>query len=449
MNKKKILELICRGPNWFNALLLKLNINSRLVFGKKYYDVYSNFLQNDCTIDVVKLFNKISSEVPYYKNKYPDIRIKTMDDFKKTIEFIDKDIILENFDSFCNSSIETRKNLDSCTTGGTSGKPLKLLLPQSRYINELGSLHALWSKIGYQFSPRAVVRNEKIIGRDYIINPVTKEFIFDGFRTDEKYLSLIYRTMRKYKIPFFHGYTSNAERFANYILDSKCKYDFLKGFITTSENFYDHQKITFKKLNNVKHMNFYGHSEKLILAGWCEEGDCYHFYNSYGLAELIDSDGNDQLEVGEIGELVGSTNYNVGMPLFRYRTGDYAIKASEICPGCGFKGLSASKILGRWNGDRIYSKDGSFITTTALNLHSDLYEKINGLQYYQPEKGIIIIRIIPNTLYDSETEKKLINSVKIKMSNDCTVLIEKVDSLKKHSNGKFLLLISDICKNNI
>ncbi|MNE77260.1 hypothetical protein D3C80_1735590 [compost metagenome] len=129
--------------------------------------------------------------------------------------------------------------------------------------------------------------------------------------------------------------------------------------------------------------------------------------------------------------------------MFRYKTGDYAEKAPDIC-SCGFTGLSAYKILGRWKGERIYNKDGSYVTTTALNLHSEIYDHIEALQYYQPESGVLEIRVIPTQTYDYQIEKALLTTIANKLNNDSSIYIKKVKSVERKQNGKYLLLITDI-----
>lgn len=441
MNRKKIVALVSSGPIWLNKLLLKLNSWPFFVFGKRYETVFSTF-EKFSERDFIDFFNINISGNEFYNKLYKStVEIKTLAQFKESIPFIDKDFVLAGLDSLVSND---KSGADLCTTGGTSGKPLKIYLPKSRYANELGALHALWSKIGYRFSIRAVVRNERLHGRDFLINPITKEFIFDGFRTDKAYLNTVYSVMKEYQIPFYHGYTSNAENFISFVLEQGLDYSFLKGVITSSENLHHHQKILFKKLAGVKHMNFFGHSEKLILGGWCEAGNCYHFYNSYGYAELINENGMDVSEVGNIGELVGSTNYNSYMPLFRYKTGDFARKAPEVCSGCGFVGLSVYEIFGRWKGDRIYNKNGSYVTTTALNLHSEIYEYIDALQYYQPRKGVLQVRVVPSAAYTSVVEQELVAAVSAKLGSDSEVSVARLFEIEKAHNGKYSLLVSDV-----
>lgn len=441
MGKKKILSAISKLPAWLNVLLMRMNKRPERFFGKDYQHKYEVFFKTGDSSEFLNFVNSVVRDTVFYNKRYPNLIIDSIDDFKSKIKTIAKDDVLAHSDVFASKD---QYACDSCTTGGTSGKPLKLLLPKSRYANELGALHALWTRIGYDFSVRAVVRNERLQGHDYIINPVTKEFIFDGFRSDHEYLDLIFHTMQRHGIQYYHGYTSNAERFANHLLNRGHDYSFLKGIITSSENFYDHQRTTFNKLTNVRHLNFYGHTEKLILGGWCEEGGCYHFYSSYGYPELLDESDKDVVEVGAIGELVGSTNYNKCMPLLRYRTGDFAVKAPELCSSCGFEGLSVYKILGRWNGEKIYNRDGSFVSTTALNLHNELYECIEGLQYFQPEKGTLEIRVIPASGYNERVEKQLLECVEQKLSSDTAVTVRRVEELQRMQNGKYLILLSEV-----
>ena len=100
--------------------------------------------------------------------------------------------------------------------------------------------------------------------------------------------------------------------------------------------------------------------------------------------------------------------------------------------------------MGRWNGDKVYNRDGSYVTTTALNLHDDLYRKIDGLQYYQQEKGMLEVRIIKNALFTDADEERLLRSIRTKLSPSTIVALRQVEWLERKQNGKFLLLISNV-----
>lgn len=158
---------------------------------------------------------------------------------------------------------------------------------------------------------------------------------------------------------------------------------------------------------------------------------------------MLDEHGSDVSEIGQVGEIVGSTLYNTGMPLLRYRTGDYARYAGDgRCQHCGHNGMSASHILGRWVGDRIYNGDGSYVTTTALNLHSELYGHIDGLQYVQEHPGELTVRVIPGEGYSDSVAARLRADVASKLHPATVVTVSSSEMLQRTNNGKFLLLVS-------
>ena len=89
---------------------------------------------------------------------------------------------------------------DLVTTGGTTGKPLKLLLPKNRFIIEKATVHTLWKNVGFNHHSRAVLRNHKIpMNKIFNVNPITKEYLFDGFRLDDNYFQEVYRIIKQKK----------------------------------------------------------------------------------------------------------------------------------------------------------------------------------------------------------------------------------------------------------
>jgi phenylacetate-CoA ligase len=102
------------------------------------------------------------------------------------------------------------------------------------------------------------------------------------------------------------------------------------------------------------------------------------------------------------------------------------------------------KVYGRWDKNKIYRNDGSYITTTALNLHSEMYNKLSGLQYIQYEKGNLIVKIIKNDNFTESDYSSLLSHYKISFGIENHVVIEFVNKLDKLPNGKFQNLISKL-----
>ncbi len=444
--KESILKTIVKLPAFFNQYLMKLNNRSQFIYGKKYQN-YKNFLKNNKinysnTTNLINIVNHAIETVPFYRNKYKKIR--TIKEFQEQFGFIDKDIIAENLNDFLSLDMDKAKYILG-TTGGTSGNPLKMYIPKNRHIVELGTMHALWENVGFQHDIRAVIRNKKLADDvDYIINPITKEIIFDGFRLNENYFHTIYRVISQFQIPFIHAYPSTAYEFSRFIVENDLDVSFVKSFLSGSENVYSYQKDFIEQKAGIKFYNWYGHSEKLILGGYCEHSDNYHIEPTYGYFELIDENGMPITTPGQIGEIVGTTLHNNGMPIIRYKTDDYAEYVGDYCEHCDRHVPLIRNIQGRRNGSKIYGADGSVTTTTALNFHDDLYMYLAGLQYIQKEKGQLEVLVIKGEGFAQEHDKRLNDYYKSKFSDDTMITITYVDQLLRKANGKFVELISEI-----
>jgi phenylacetate-CoA ligase len=281
---------------------------------------------------------------------------------------------------------------------------------------------------------------------NYYINPLVREIIFDGFRLNDAYFDIIYKTIKRFNVSFIHTYPSTAREFSTFLQNNRLDTSPIKAYLAGSEQVFEHQLELMENRLGIRLYNWYGHSEKLILPRYCGKSKLYHVEPTYGYFELVDSEGNVIKEPGKTGEMVGTSFHNPGMPLIRYRTGDYAEYVGPGCPVCGKTVPVIQEIHGRWAGDKIYGADGAFVTTTALNLHSDLYTVINGLQYIQDKKGELDVLVIKGPGYLPRHEKGLYQHFQRRLSAGTKVWIRYVDHLIRQPNGKFLLLVSKVTR---
>jgi phenylacetate-CoA ligase len=412
----------------------------------KFKRIKHNFYSYDQKNDLIKTVNFAIENTPYYKNRY-DKKISSIDEFQSSIKLIDKDEVMNSWDEF--QTYPKSSGTSKTTTGGTSGKPLNLIQPKNRFIFELATIHTIWSFVGWKGHIRGVIRNTKLENNQpYRVNPITREFIFDGFNTSKDYFLTIFKTLKRNNIKFVHAYPSTAYQFSRFLKNENLDYSFINAFLCGSEGLLDFQKHFIVDQLGIKVYNWYGHSEKLIIGGYCKNSDNIHIEPTYGYFELVSDDGNLINQPGEIGEMIGTTFHNKYMPLIRYKTGDFAEYGGNYCPNCKRNLPVLKKIYGRWDKNRIYKKDGSYITTTALNLHSELYTKIEGFQYFQNEYGKLKVRIIKGENFKEEDHIKFYNHFKNAYGKENEVEIVYNESLEMQNNGKFLSLISKI-KNKI
>ena len=334
--KAAILRNITRLPNSVNRQLIRFNRNPYLAYGPSYRRYLKYLEQNHSYYDPTRLLirsvNAALSATPYYRKLYGGMQVRSLAEFEQTIGFIDKDTILAHYNEFINPDIDP-KDYDHGTTGGTSSKPLQLIAPKSRYIVEMATMHTIWGRAGFNFDVRAVIRNQRLADDvDYVINPITREVVFDGFRLDAEYFEKIYRIIKKYRIGFIHCYPSAAYELSTFLYNKKYDTSFIRSFLSGSENIFDYQVDLIQNRLGIRFYNWYGHSEKLILAGYCEKTNHYHVEPTYGYFELIDENRQIIHEPGRIGEMVGTGFHNPGMCFLRYRTEDFAEYVSDLLP---------------------------------------------------------------------------------------------------------------------
>jgi phenylacetate-CoA ligase len=448
--KSYLLKNITRLPRSVSRGAMLVNRNPEHIFGKGYRE-YRDFLRRnaqffDNSSLLLDSVNNAIRAIPYYSTRYGNRTIHSVKEFEESISFIDKDTILDNYDDFINPGISLA-NYDTGTTGGTSGKPLTFIAPKNRYVVELATMHSLWERAGYRFDVRAVIRNHHLpTGVDYLINPLTREVIFDGFNLTDNHFAKISGTIERMGIRFIHCYPSTAYEFSRF-LQKNVNIPRIKSFLSGSENIFDYQRNLIQGELGIRFYNWYGHSEKLVLAGYCANTDHYHAEPTYGYFELVDKSGRVVREPGGIGEIVGTSFHNPGMPFIRYRTGDYAEYVSDYCPSCRRWIPLFRNIQGRWSGNRIYNGDGTFVTTTALNLHNDLYGVINGMQYFQERKGELTVLIVKSPVYTPIHEAALYRHFREKLHCNTVVTIQYVERLQRLSNGKFVHIISRVVEN--
>ena len=352
---------------------------------------------------------------------------------------LDKNMIefMSNWDKFVADNADLSKCITG-TTGGTSGKALKLIIPKNRYSIDRAFTHKQLHKFGWNYNTFAVIRNNKLDDdKDYIINPIMKLVIFDAFRLSEEYARTICKTMKKYHIHCIHAYPSALFQFCKLCKKVDLDLSFIKLCRLTSEQITEEELHFFKHNFNFKLSYSYGHSERLILAGNTPFTDNYLVEENYGYLELVN---NDKVikSTDTLGEMVGTSFNNRYFPLIRYKTGDYTTYCSM-----GEQRM-LGKIQGRWQNSLIYCADGRKISTASLNLHNQIYEKIDGLQYLQEKKGELNILIVKGKTYDDCTEQEILSFYKKCIGNDTVINIKYVDKLTLKPNGKFVLLISNI-----
>ena len=99
----------------------------------------------------------------------------------------------------------------------------------------------------------------------------------------------------------------------------------------------------------------------------CAAAGGLHLYEDEFVCELIDSQGDEPVADGQLGELVVTALGRTGFPVVRYRTGDLVCATTEPCPAAH---------PGRWLRDGIPGRADDMVVVRGMNVFPSAIEQI-------------------------------------------------------------------------
>ena len=147
--------------------------------------------------------------------------------------------------------------------------------------------------------------------------------------------------------------------------------------------------------------------------------------------EFIDT--GEKINGNRIAEIVATSIMSTTMPLIRYATDDYVEIDRE--------GKVVS-VIGRTS-DFIVNKLNE-IAPCIVCTRTESMQNVLNFQYYQPQEGVLIFRIIVNE-YHTERERKLLledMNTTFGTTMDCSVVV--VSEVEKTKIGKQKRLVQDL-----
>lgn len=189
--------------------------------------------------------------------------------------------------------------------------------------------------------------------------------------------------------------------------------------------------------------SWYGHSERVVLAGECEETNSYHHFPDYGVLEIVDDEGRRCDKDGDRGEIVGTGLLNRCMPLIRYQTGDYANRLEPRCE-CGRAWDRFTEVEGRWKQEMVVGRSGARISVAALNMHGPLFERVVRYQYQQHQPGVCVLKIMPAPNFSDNDRLGIEAAYRQKVGDEVEMRVELVTDIALTSRGKLKMLVTPL-----
>jgi phenylacetate-CoA ligase len=388
-----------------------------------------------------------TKQVPAYQHLRPIVERHSPFDALKSFPLLDKDTVQANPEDFLPRDFGKLRHYEA-STGGTSGNQLKFFLDDRSQSVELGFMHRQWRRVGYtpgcrKATFRGVPFRNLLPGVFWQHNPIYNELQFSPFHMSEANLAAYVDRIGRYRPDFFHGYPSAIDVLAEYVLRHGLtnKLPEIRAVLLASEGATKEQRTRIERAFATRAYSWYGHSERLVLAGECERNSTYHHFPDYGILEIVDDQGNSCDQEGDRGEIVGTGFHNRCMPLIRYRTADSATRVDFRCE-CGRNWDRFTDVEGRWLQDVVIGKSGTQISIAALNMHGPLFERVVRYQYYQDCPGRCVLKLVVAPGFTEMERTAIEQAYNDKVGAEVEFRIDIVDDIPLTARGKHKMLDS-------
>ncbi len=384
----------------------------------------------------VPYYHRILSEVEVIRNE--DVNLEN---FNK-VPILTKDIIKKEGVNLYSKDYKKRKPYKN-TSGGSTGEPINILqdkqywhmnIANKFYFNRLLGKDIGEREINLWGSERDIFRNI-LSFKGKTTNFLYNRTFLNTYHIDEDELKKFISEINRVKPVSMWVYVESIDLLARFIEDNNLKIYSPMLIITTAGTLFPEIREKVETVFKCPVYNQYGSREVGPIAIECEFKQGLHCFPWSQKLELV---GNEKFNDVIVTDL---TNYS--MPLIRYKIGDIGEKInSQICK-CGRPTLFFKSIKGR-STDFFINKKRTLIYGGYFRLALFRIKGIKKYQVIQKDYDYIIYKIVSSNEINEKDIKKITNSVKKIMGNDCKIDFEFVDEIESSKSGKFLYTVSEV-----
>jgi phenylacetate-CoA ligase len=310
---------------------------------------------------------------------------------------------------------------------------------------------------------RGQVTSQRATGRIALHDSTRDWLILSSYHLTAARWPEYVEALERFQPDLLHAYPSAALQLAENLERAGQSWRIpLRALLCGSERLDLSQKRLLERVFGCRVYRWYGHSERVILAGEGRQSELFHFWPTYGYVEFgpPDEDG--------LREIIGTSFHNLVMPLIRYRTGDRVRlldspaplpsepasthtrhpprpPTSAPLPQPEFPWPTAIEIAGREH-EFLVSATGRRISLTAINMHGDVFDELYAVQFYQAEPGVAEFRYVPGPRFHRSRLAIIESGLRRKLGDDFQIILREVREVERTSRGKHVWLVSSLTK---
>ena len=362
----------------------------------------------------------------------------------KACPFVEKRDLQQHLNEMVSTNIRASNRL-YFTTAGSTGVPVGFYLQRGvSRSKEQAFLEAMWRRAGYSEGARlAVIRGQvtssQSDGRVVSYDATRDWLLLSSYHLTADRLPEYRAALEKFKPDFIHAYPSAALQLAEALDAAGEPWRLpLRGLLCGSERLTIPQKRLLERVFNCRAYRWYGHSERVVLAGEGAQSELFYFFPQYGFVEFGPPD-----EEG-LREVIGTSFHNLAMPLIRYRTGDCVRLAEpEAASNLEYPWPAAVEIAGRQQ-EYLVSATGRRISLTAVNMHDSVFNDLYAVQFYQERPGLAEFRYVAGPRFHGSRLTAIEESIRRKLGDDFKITFREVEEVEKTARGKHRWLVSKL-----
>jgi phenylacetate-CoA ligase len=367
----------------------------------------------------------------------------------KGCPYVEKRDLQTHLPDMLSTEIRSSKRL-YVTTGGSTGVPVGFYLHKGiSRPKEQAILEAMWQRAGYFDGARlAVIRGHvtttEARGRIVSHDATRGWLMLSSYHLTAERLPEYLEALEKFRPDLLHAYPSAALQLAEYLEKSGQAWRApIRAVLCGSEQLTMPQKKLLERVFKCRVYRWYGHSERVVLAGEGRESELFYFSPQYGFVEFGPPDAEGLREV------IGTSFHNLVMPLIRYRTGDYVRLAEPTdISDLEYPWPAAVEIAGREQ-EFLVSATGRRISLTAFNMHDAVFDDLYAVQFYQDQPGVAEFRYVAGPGFHSSRLPGIEQRVRSKLGDDFRITFRAVEEVEKTPRGKHRWLVSKLAESTL
>jgi len=336
------------------------------------------------------------------------------------------------------------------STGGTTGKPIKLWRSLQSIAAEQAFRDSIVSRKSqsFLFSRVAVLRADFVKDADDdeppfgVYRNMRKRLVLSNTHLSKNTIEWFVLELKRFKPDILWAYPSMVANLARLLsvasLDLEIPY-----VLTSSELMTVDTRTAIKRTLSAEVIDYYGQGERVCFA-YSDRLNEYWFNPAYGYVELIpktEAVGNGEYKEVDI---VATGYWNDVLPLIRYHTGDSAIVPRDASKrdlrdiSLGLKPFHG--IAGRYN-EYLTSPDGKIIG--GLNHIPREVDHVIRIQIVQHRPTLVTINVLCEEGFTAEDQEMLLSNARELIPDSVDLKVKKVTKLLVNKNQKAPFVIRE------